>query len=189
MRGCVIACNKTGKSQLLRIRSKLLCECAALRIEFIDSGKPHARLIDRVQQRGNLRLRWLSAGLTSILALAIWQSVQIKQRSKALELETTRANVEAKSAFALSEFWQTLFTNADPNLAKGRELTVKDVLGEAATKLHLSLKDAPQARARLQLTIAQTYRQLGDFAAAELAADGALDAVPHENSTRDCSAR
>ena len=137
-----------------------------------------ARESVRVQQRGNLRLRWLSAGLTSILALAIWQSVQIKQRSKALELETTRANVEAKSAFALSEFWQTLFTNADPNLAKGRELTVKDVLGEAATKLHLSLKDAPQARARLQLTIAQTYRQLGDFAAAELAADGALDAVP-----------
>ncbi len=137
-----------------------------------------ARESVRVQQRGNLRLRWLSAGLTSILALAIWQSVQIKQRSKALELETTRANVEAKSAFALSEFWQTLFTNADPNLAKGRELTVKDVLGKAAAKLNSSLKDAPQARARLQLTIAQTYRQLGDFAAAKLAADNALSAVP-----------
>ena len=140
-----------------------------------------ARESVRVQQRGNLRLRWLSAGLTSILALAIWQSVQIQRRGKALELETTRANVEAKSAFALSEFWQTLFTNADPNLAKGRELTVKDVLREAAAKLNLSLKEAPQARARLQLTIAQTYRQLGDFAAAKFAADGALSAVPRGN--------
>jgi serine/threonine protein kinase/tetratricopeptide (TPR) repeat protein len=133
-----------------------------------------------LERRGNLRLRWLSAGLAGILVLALWQAVQIQSRGVALVQETQRANSEAISARALSDFWQSLFSQANPNLAKGRDVTVKDVLAQAATRLESDLGDAPLARARLLLTIAQTFRLLGAFPASQKAADNALAALPQE---------
>jgi serine/threonine protein kinase len=129
------------------------------------------------QRRGNQRLRFLATGLAIILAFALWQSYQLNARSQALALETARANVEAKSAGALSDFWQDLFATADPNRSKGKDLSVREVLDVGVGQLEVKLADAPAARAHLLLTIAKTYRQLSalDAAAQAIAsADRAL---------------
>jgi len=119
------------------------------------------------QKRGNTRLRWLVAGLAVILAFAFWQAHQLNKRSEALVRETARANVEAKSAGALSEFWQDLFATADPNRSKGKDLSVRDVLDVGVKQLGSKLGDAPVARATLLLTIAKTYRQLSAMESAK----------------------
>jgi tetratricopeptide (TPR) repeat protein len=139
------------------------------------------------QRRGNQRLRFLAAGLAIILAFALWQSYQLNARSQTLALETARANVEAKSAGALSDFWQDLFATADPNRSKGKDLSVRDVLDVGVGQLEVKLVDAPAARARLLLTIAKTYRQLSALDAAAQAigsADRALATLdPNTTST------
>ena len=121
------------------------------------------------QKRGNTRLRWLIVGLGVILAFAFWQAHQLSKRGQALALETTRANIEAKSAGALSEFWQDLFATADPNRSKGKDLSVRDVLDAGVLQLGSKLGDAPIARATLLLTIAKTYRQLSALESAKMA--------------------
>ena len=121
------------------------------------------------QKRGNTRLRWLIVGLAAILAFAFWQAYQLSTRSQALALETNRANIEAKSAGALSEFWQDLFATADPNRSKGKDLSVREVLDAGVLQLGSKLGDAPIARATLLLTIAKTYRQLSAMESARVA--------------------
>lgn len=135
------------------------------------------------QKRGNTRLRWLIVGLGAILAFAFWQAHQLSKRSQALALETARANIEAKSAVALGEFWQDLFATADPNRSKGKDLSVRDVLDAGVTQLASKLGDAPIARATLLLTIAKTYRQLSAMESAKAAlvqAKAALGAAPQK---------
>ena len=129
------------------------------------------------QKRGNTRLRWLIAGLAAILAFAFWQAHQLSKRSQALAIETARANTEAKSAGALSDFWQDLFANADPNRSKGKDLSVRDVLDVGVTQLSSKLSEAPIARATLLLTIAKTYRQLSAMDSAKAAIEQASSAL------------
>ena len=135
------------------------------------------------QKRGNTRLRWLIVGLGAILVFAFWQAHQLSKRSQALALETARANIEAKSAGALGEFWQDLFATADPNRSKGKDLSVRDVLDAGVTQLGSKLGDAPIARATLLLTIAKTYRQLSAMESAKAAllqAKVAVGAAPQK---------
>lgn len=129
------------------------------------------------QKRGNRRLRLLVVVMAGILTFAIWQAWQLNRRSNALALETSRANVEAKSAGALGEFWQDLFANADPDRAKGAQLQVRDVLDSGLLLLDEKLREAPIPKARLLLTMARTYRQMGVNRSAEVAIERALAAL------------
>jgi serine/threonine protein kinase/tetratricopeptide (TPR) repeat protein len=126
-----------------------------------------------VARRTNRQLRFLVAGLGVILAFAFWQTSRLSARTEALAEQTDRANAEAKSASALSDFWQTLFATADPNRSKGKDLSVRDVLDVGVEKIRGQTDVAPLARARLLLTIARTYRQLQAFDGAKAALDGA----------------
>ena len=129
-----------------------------------------------VQRRGNVRLRWLVAGLGLVLAFASWQGFQLQRRGTALAEETRRANQEATSANALSDFWSELFATADPNQSRGRgrELTVVEVLDGGLATVDARLAAAPRARAKLLLTMGRSFRQLGAFDNAQTALDKAV---------------
>lgn len=131
----------------------------------------------QTQIRGNKRLQRLVAVLAAILLFALWQAWQLNRRSNALALETARANIEAKSAGALGEFWQDLFANADPDRAKGAQLQVRDVLDSGLLLLDQKLSEAPIPKARLLLTIARTYRQMGVNNSAAIAIERALETL------------
>jgi DNA-binding XRE family transcriptional regulator len=134
-----------------------------------------------VERRGRQRLRVVLAGLSALLALALWQGWQLSTRGEELERETARANQEATSARALSDFWANLFRQADPNRAQGRELTVREVLDQGMADAGKQLVDAPLVQARLLRQMGESYRSLGvlDQADAALAAAAvALARVP-----------
>ncbi len=130
----------------------------------------------QVQRRGNVRLRWLVAGLGVVLAFASWQALQLQRRGSALAEETRRANQEATSANALSDFWSELFATADPNQSRGRgrELTVVEVLDGGLATVDTRLAAAPRARAKLLLTMGRSFRQLGAYDNAQTALDKAV---------------
>jgi serine/threonine protein kinase/DNA-binding XRE family transcriptional regulator len=120
-------------------------------------------------RRSKARLQWMSALLSLILVFALWQSLQLDRRSKALQVQTKRANIEATSANALSEFWRSLFKNADPNQAKGKDLTVREILDQGLDQAK-NLSDAPMVKAKLLLQMGESYRSLGQL-------DSALSAL------------
>jgi tetratricopeptide (TPR) repeat protein len=134
-----------------------------------------------IERRGRQRLRVVLAGLTALLGLAAWQGWQLAVRGQELERETARANQEATSARALSDFWADLFRQADPNRAQGRELTVREVLDQGVADAGQQLAEAPLVRARLLKQMGESFRSLGNLDRADAAlgaAAAALASVP-----------
>lgn len=87
-----------------------------------------------------------------------------------------REQAQRREADAVIEFMNGLLSSANPVFAKGRAVTVHDVLGDANAALERDLRAAPAARARLRATLAETWRALGDTPrAAEYFAQAAAD--------------
>lgn len=130
------------------------------------------------QRRGNRRLRWLVAGLATVLFASLWLGWLLKSRGDQLALATERAELEALSARSLSEFWARLFATADPNLSRGKgvDLKVVDVLAAGLEQVPLALKDAPSAQSRLLLALGRSFRQLASYEQAQSALEQAVAA-------------
>lgn len=75
-------------------------------------------------------------------------------------------------------FLQNMLGSVDPVRAKGKEVTVRELLDEASKNVISELADEPQARFAIRDTIARTYVQLGQFDAA----------IPHIDSSRKYNA-
>jgi tetratricopeptide (TPR) repeat protein len=86
-----------------------------------------------------------------------------------------RATEEAAKATAVSGFLEQVLTSADPYVAVGRDLTVRDVLDSAARRLQAPgpLAAQPAARAAALRTLADSYRSLGVLPPARAAAESA----------------
>lgn len=77
-----------------------------------------------------------------------------------------REQAQRRQADATLEFLRSLLSRANPVFAQGREVTVREVMSRAEQELDLRLADAPDARARVSATLAETYDALGDSARA-----------------------
>jgi len=75
--------------------------------------------------------------------------------------ERAKAVVEARKAGRISAFLQEMLSSVDPELARGREVTVREVLEGAAERIESGLGDEPEVRAAMQVTIGKTYNSLG----------------------------
>ncbi|MCB1009226.1 MAG: serine/threonine protein kinase, partial [Acidobacteria bacterium] len=79
------------------------------------------------------------------------------------EAETQRAAAERISAFL-----QEMLGSIDPQLARGRDVSLlRNVLDDAAGELEAGLEAAPAAAADIRLTIGRTYAAIGAEAEAE----------------------
>ncbi|MEO8634444.1 MAG: serine/threonine-protein kinase [Gemmatimonadales bacterium] len=72
-----------------------------------------------------------------------------------------RASREAEKAQAVNGFLQGMLASADPANARGKELTVREVLDQAATRQSTELAGEPEVRAAVDATIGRTYYALG----------------------------
>ncbi len=72
-------------------------------------------------------------------------------------------NAQREQAEAAIGFLQDMLSSANPVFAQGREVTVREVMDQASVALDTDLDTAPEVRARLKLTLAETYRALGDL--------------------------
>jgi len=80
-----------------------------------------------------------------------------------------RAQRQARISDAVSSFLRgDLLESVSPIKAKGREVTVRSFLNTASENLEAKFKDEPLVEASIRDTLGNTYRQLGEYAKAEL---------------------
>lgn len=111
-----------------------------------------------------LRHRWAAAAAS--LALLGLVAVAIAMTSQALRLRRalTLAEEHSRRAQQATDFLVTLFEQAEPQAAKGRALTVREVLDAGAAKVDQELAAQPAVAADLHFTLGVAYRALGDYA-------------------------
>lgn len=97
-----------------------------------------------------------------------------KQRELA-QASAAQARQEMAKAEAVRDFLQNTLTAADPAQDRGRNLSARDMLDEAAQKIERgALQNEPQVQASVRGALGNTYRDLGQFAAAEAQLRAAL---------------
>ncbi len=109
-------------------------------------GKPGRRL-----------LRRLAAVLVAVLLLGGFKYTFDLRRERA---EAQAARREAEEVL---EFVVGLFAVSNPETARGREITARELLDAGAAEIAGALRDQPRSRSRLMLTMGRIYRQLGDY--------------------------
>ncbi len=78
-----------------------------------------------------------------------------------------RAEREARTAQAISDFLGQMFVSIEPEVARGHEVTVREVLEQSASEVGTALAEEPEVAATLHHTIGATYQALGLPAEAE----------------------
>ncbi len=78
-----------------------------------------------------------------------------------------RAAIEAATSGAVVDFLAGMFEGNAPDRARGRTITVKEVLDAAARSVGVDLAGTPEVRARLAATMGGVYRSLGLYDDAE----------------------
>jgi serine/threonine-protein kinase len=111
-----------------------------------------------------------AAGLSIVLGVA---GVLAQARVTAHERDRARS-AEARAA-AINDFLvQELLLGATPEKARGRELTVAEVLGNASRAVGTALGSQPATEGDVRLALAQSYVALGNYPEARAHAEAAM---------------
>lgn len=94
------------------------------------------------------------------------QARRAAEAQRQAELETARAKAEKQKAERTSRFMQSFIEYANPNWygrGKGRmDVTVREAIDDAATRIDTELSDEPEVRADLHYTVGEVYRTHGE---------------------------
>lgn len=157
-----------------------------LRGEAIDAKRDSTTYILSKQiRRHKVPVALAAALLLSVFGFSIWMSLlysdaRVARDSEADQRRIAEANLqraetseraakrEAAKANEAMGFLSNLFASANPTEARGKELTVGELLDDGARRLRQSsLLDQPEVRLELLNTIAIAYRELGRYDDAE----------------------
>ena len=92
------------------------------------------------------------------------------------------ARLATQRAEAVNGFLENLFKSIDPENARGRTVTARELVDNAAARLGGELAAQPAAAAQLRNVLGATYLALGDYAAAEQQYRAALPQFAPEQS-------
>lgn len=95
-------------------------------------------------------------GLVAGLGAALWQGQQAR-------LQRDHALAESAKSRAVLEFMGGLFELADPEAARGREVTARELLGRGIERMRGQFEDRPEVRAELLGAMADAQRGLGRY--------------------------
>ncbi len=102
------------------------------------------------------------------MAAAGLSLIKARKAEKVAEIKAWEASKEAKKAQQIQEFLRSLFQGSNLEKMDPRpDLTLKEVLDQGATRVRTELGQDPLVRAELMLEIANSYRVLAQFKAAE----------------------
>jgi serine/threonine protein kinase/Tfp pilus assembly protein PilF len=121
------------------------------------------------------RHRWAVAGAAGLLVLltafAVTMSIMFDIQRRAKE----KAVTEARKVERINAFIQEMLASADPSNALGREVTVREILDQAAAGVESGLADQAEVQAAVRTTIGNTYLALGLYEAADPQLRAALE--------------
>jgi len=123
------------------------------------AGLPVGARPDTLRYRAGKFIRRHRAGVAVALTIVLL----LAGFGAAMAVQARRLARERDRAQRVSALLGDLFTNANPNVAQGREVTVREVLETGEQRVHAELADQPELRAQLIDVLAGVYRGLGDF--------------------------
>jgi eukaryotic-like serine/threonine-protein kinase len=103
-------------------------------------------------------------------------------------VQARRASLEAERAEAVQSFLLSLFSAADPEQSKGRELTARELLRRGEERIETELAGQTETQARLWSEIAAVYLQLGEAGRAEPLARRAATALSARHGASSAAA-
>jgi tetratricopeptide (TPR) repeat protein len=110
------------------------------------------------------------------VVVSTWQAVRASRAERVAQARADEAQAEKAKAEAVTKFVTEMLSSADPSQARGREVTVRAALDEAARKIDAgAMKDQPEVEVAVRNAIGSTYDGLGVFDAAERQLRTALD--------------
>ncbi len=114
------------------------------------------------------RNRALVTGIAVVLAVLIAGVVVSTLFAIGQARARAEAERQAKISQAVNEFLkEDLIRSVDPHVALGREVTVRSWLDAASESVESRFENEPLVEASIRETLGNTYRNLGDFEAAE----------------------
>jgi eukaryotic-like serine/threonine-protein kinase len=112
----------------------------------------------------------LVLGAAAVLAIVMLAS------ALGLVVAAQRTAREAQATLAVKNFLFGLFSAVDPNEAKGRTISARELLDRGRDRLQSETQDDPALRAELQAVLGRIYSQLGLYAQARELQQQAVDA-------------
>ncbi|MBR9988387.1 MAG: serine/threonine protein kinase [Gemmatimonadetes bacterium] len=88
--------------------------------------------------------------------------------------ERDRAQLEAAKASEISEFLSALFQQSDPRIARGQDVTARELLDRGAARVDRELTGQPAVQATLLGVMSRVYHGLGVYGSAVTAAERSL---------------
>ncbi len=105
---------------------------------------------------------WLSAAAMALATLVAFSIVTAVQSARVAR-ERDRAEQALARTEAVNSFLVGMFRQADPRQALGTSLTAEQMLERAAGALESDLREAPDVRSQLLQSLANVYKQLGQY--------------------------
>ena len=126
---------------------------------------------DELRQREQLRrqkrlLAFAAAASVGFLLMTGLAAFALVSRAQAVH-ERDIARQKTVTAQRTTEFVKSLFEVADPQEAKGEQITVVDALDRGARQLEGELSNEPDVKAELVTTLSEVYMGLGSFRRAD----------------------
>lgn len=138
---------------------------SAARLKLIAGilGLPYDQLRQRENQRRQRRLAALAAGSTLgfaiTAALAIFAFLSRAEAVEQRNLAIQRTRVAERTV----GFVKSMFQVSDPSESRGETVTARDILESGTRKIASGLKDEPEVRADLALTLSEVFASLGSY--------------------------
>lgn len=133
-------------------------------IDAYRAGLPLAAGPDRATYRAMKFARrhraGVIAGVLAIACLAGAAAWLTAERSRALHAERA-ARLEAHSSQQVTQFLLHLFKGADPETARGRDISARELLDSGRVALQTGLADQPDVKARLLEALGEIYTSIG----------------------------
>ena len=92
----------------------------------------------------------------------------------ATKFQSKRIDEQRLVAESIGSFLTEVLVSADPNVARGNEVTAEQLLDEGSKRITTELKGQPEVQARMMSTMGVTYTNLGNYERAKPLLEAAL---------------
>jgi serine/threonine protein kinase len=132
--------------------------------------------LKKYAQRHRLAVASASGAAVVLLAFAINQAVQLRRITR----ERDRAN-------RITDFMTDMFKVSDPSVARGNEVTAREILDKASTSIDTGLAKDPELQAQMMQVMGVVYDNLGLYPQAESLTARAVEILHHVSGTKNPS--